>query len=124
MKTLTAQDRDAMYNLKDHAERAFKSKRVLQIMSGLNEAGLIEFDPMAGTASVTDAGRAALASYGNNAMNLGDLLDELANLWDRYGNDVEVIVDIEDGPEVERKIRMISAGGNVAGDPVRIMISV
>jgi hypothetical protein len=62
MIDLTAEERDAMNHLEDYAQRAFRSKRVLRILSRLNEQGFIEFDPFVGRAELTESGRKLAAS--------------------------------------------------------------
>lgn len=58
---LTQAERDAMDDLYDSAQRAFKSKPMLKTLSRLQERGLITFDPFVGQARLTNAGRAAIA---------------------------------------------------------------
>jgi hypothetical protein len=57
---MTIEQIDAMRNLSESAAKAMKSKRMLRILSGLDEAGFIDFDPFAGTASLTPVGDAVL----------------------------------------------------------------
>ena len=57
---MNAEEIDVCRNLSDSADRAFCSKRMLRILSKLQEKGMIEFDPFAGKASLTKAGAAAL----------------------------------------------------------------
>lgn len=58
---LSAEQIDVCQNLKDSVDRAFRSKRMLRILSKLYEDGLIDLDVLANRAELTDAGRAALA---------------------------------------------------------------
>ena len=58
---LSAEKIDACRHLKDYVERAFRSKRVLRILSELHEDGLIDLDVLRNHAELTAAGRAALA---------------------------------------------------------------
>lgn len=57
---MTAEELDVCRNLSCSADRAFRSKRMLRILSRLQEKGLIDFDPFVGKANLTEAGTAAL----------------------------------------------------------------
>ncbi len=57
---MNAEELDVCRNLSDSADRAFKSKRMLRILSRLQEKGLIDFDPFVGKANLTEAGTAAI----------------------------------------------------------------
>ncbi len=60
---MTAEEIDVCRNLEESAAKGMKSKRVLRILSGLQDKGLIEYDPFGGTASLTAAGSLALAQH-------------------------------------------------------------
>lgn len=57
---MNAEQIDVMQNLSESASKAMKSKRILRILSGLADKGFVDFDPFAGTATSTPAGRDAL----------------------------------------------------------------
>lgn len=57
---LSQADIHALNNLAGLARNAFRSKVVLQTLSGLSDRGLIDFDPMNTTATITKAGAKAL----------------------------------------------------------------
>lgn len=59
---MNAEQIDVMQNLSESAAKAMKSKRILRVMSDLADNGFIDFDPFAGTATSTSAGREALRS--------------------------------------------------------------
>lgn len=56
----TQMERDAMGNLSDFARKSMRSKPILRVLGKLQDKGWIEFDPFAGEAKITDAGRKAL----------------------------------------------------------------
>lgn len=60
--TLTQQERLALAELDDLALRSMRSKPVLKLLSKLQEKGAIEFDPFAGSATITAAGQAAITA--------------------------------------------------------------
>lgn len=57
MTKLSKAEQEAMADLDGAALKAMRSKPTLRILSSLQDKGLIEFDPFAGTARPTDAGR-------------------------------------------------------------------
>lgn len=57
---LTAEEIDVCGHLSESAGKAMRSKRMLRILSDLQNKGAIVFDPFAGHAELTDAGGAAL----------------------------------------------------------------
>lgn len=59
---LTAEEIDVMRHLSESAGKAMRSKRMLRILSNLQDKGAIVYDPFAGHAELTDAGGAALPS--------------------------------------------------------------
>lgn len=59
MVEATQMERDAMGDIQSLARKAMRSKPILRILSRLQEKGWIEFDPFAGTASVTETGKKA-----------------------------------------------------------------
>lgn len=60
-RVLTAEEMDVCRNLQCSVDRAFKSKRMLRILSRLYEDGFIDgFDPFAGKAALSGEGRKAL----------------------------------------------------------------
>lgn len=59
----TQLERDAMDNLAECARKAMRSKPTLRVLGKLQDKGWIEFDPFAGTASMTEAGKKALERH-------------------------------------------------------------
>jgi hypothetical protein len=59
---MTAEELDVCRNLQCSVERAFRSKRMLRILSQLNEKGLIELDVLGGKATLTAKGTLAVSS--------------------------------------------------------------
>lgn len=57
MTKLTRAELEIMMNLKERAKNSMRSKPTLRLLSKLADKGMIEFDPFAGTASITEAGR-------------------------------------------------------------------
>lgn len=57
---MNAEQIDVMLHLSEFVAKAMKSKRTLRILSDLADKKFIEFDPFAGTATLTPAGQVAL----------------------------------------------------------------
>ena len=64
MAELTKKERNVMSDLDRHARKCMRSRFVLAVLSDLSQRNLIEFDPFAGTAKLTEAGRDALHGRG------------------------------------------------------------
>lgn len=62
MEKLTQVERAALGDLETLAMKCMRSKTILGVLSKLQDRGLIEFDPMGGTAKITDAGKTALSA--------------------------------------------------------------
>jgi hypothetical protein len=58
MGTPTKAEQEVLNDLQGAVRKAMRSKPTLRILTKLQDQGLIEFDPFAGTAEPTDAGRA------------------------------------------------------------------
>lgn len=58
---LTKAEIHALENLSALAKNAMRSKTILKTLSGLLDRGLIDFNPMEATASLTPKGATALA---------------------------------------------------------------
>lgn len=59
---LTKAERAAMNDLETLAMQSMRSKPVLRALAKLEAQGLIRLNPFEGTATITDAGRKALAA--------------------------------------------------------------
>jgi hypothetical protein len=57
---MNTEEIDVCRNLEESASRAMRSKRMLRILSNLQDSGMIEYDPFGATAKLTEAGAAAL----------------------------------------------------------------
>ena len=56
MAKLTQKEREVLCDLQSAMRKAFRSKPTLRVLSKLLAKGLIEWDPMAGTGKLTEAG--------------------------------------------------------------------
>jgi len=57
---MNAEEIDVYRNLEESASKAMRSKRMLRILSNLQDRGIIEYDPFGASAKLTDAGTAAM----------------------------------------------------------------
>lgn len=58
--TVTKAEREVLKDVNAAARKAFKSKPTLKLLGALSDKGLISFDPFTQTASLTEAGHAAV----------------------------------------------------------------
>lgn len=56
MAKLTQKEREVLCDLQTAMAKAFRSKPTLRVLSGLLEKGMIEWDALAGTGKLTEAG--------------------------------------------------------------------
>ena len=61
---LSKADVRALENLSSLVQNAMRSKTILKVISSLQDRGLVAYDPFRATATLTDAGRAALKTAG------------------------------------------------------------
>ena len=59
---MNAEELDVCRNLSESASKGMRSKRMLRLLSKLQDKGLIDYDPFGGTAALTEVGAAALSS--------------------------------------------------------------
>lgn len=60
MGEITKKEREVLNNLQSAMAKAMRSKPTLRILGKLMAKGLIEYDPLAGTGKLTEAGERAL----------------------------------------------------------------
>lgn len=56
MMKLTQKEREVLNNLQGAVAKSMRSKPTLRVLSSLLGKGMIEWDPFAGTAKLTEAG--------------------------------------------------------------------
>jgi hypothetical protein len=57
MAKLTQKERETLDNLQSAMAKAMKSKPTLRVLSSLQAKGMIDWDPFAGTAKITETGQ-------------------------------------------------------------------
>lgn len=56
MAKLTQKEREVLSDLQTAMAKSMRSKPTLKVLSSLLDKGMIEWDPLAGTAKLTEAG--------------------------------------------------------------------